>query len=228
MPPGDTSITANAKSNLLIQSGLPTAEVVLKEAELALTQATQTAPFAGRAADVQAQAGQLINRGDVICTLIDPRSLEAEFNLLEQEIASLTDRRTIYVSPIAQPELRVPATLDIINPRVDEGGLLRVRARLGNTGGASLYPGMNVDVTLEATSETAVLVPKEAIVLRSGKPLVFTYDADAKRAKWQYVTISHENDRQVALSDGVEPGQQVIVTGNLNLDHDSQVQLEVK
>ena len=227
LPPGDSSVSTAANENLLIQSGLPTAEVVLREAEFALQQATQTAPFAGRAADVKVQAGQFINRGEAICTLIDPTSLEAEFNLLEQEIASLGGRRTIYVSPLAQPDRQLSATLDIINPRVDESGLLRVRARLGDTGGTRLYPGMNVEVTLEATSEPAVLVPKQAIVLRSGKPLVFTYDADTRRAKWQYVTIGQENDEQVALSDGVEPGQQVIVGGNLNLDHDSQVRLEL-
>lgn len=228
LPPGDTSITQLARDNLLIQSGLPSAEVALEEADYLLGQAVQPAPFSGRAADVRVQVGQLINQGEEICTLIDPTSLEAEFSLLEQELGQLGEQQRVFVSPLAQPELRLPATLDIINPRVDEGGLLRVRARLGKTGGTRLYPGMNVTVTLEADTAPAVLVPKNAIVLRSGRPLVFTYDADSERAKWQYVTIAHENDAQVALADGVEPGQQVIVSGNLNLDHDSRVRVEVK
>ena len=228
LPPNDTVVSDGIKAKLLIQSGLPAANIALEEAEFALEQATQIAPFSGRAADVQVQTGQLISKGEIMCTLINPNSLEAEFNLLEQEIATLAGQRTIYITPIAQPELQLPATLDIINPRVNDGGLLRVRARLGATARARLFPGMNVNITIEASSETAVLIPKEAIVLRSGKPLVFTYDAEEERAKWQYITIAHENNEHVALSEGVEPGQQVIITGNLNLDHDSQVQVKVK
>ncbi len=228
LPPGDTSVTQLAKDNLLIQSGLPTAEVALAEAEYLLAQAVQTAPFAGGVADVKVQAGRLVSVGEEICTLIDPTSLEAEFTLIEQELATLGKNQRIYISPIAQPDLRISATLDIINPRVDEGGLLRVRARLGKTGGARLYPGMNVTVTLEGSSAPAVLVPKQAVVTRSGRSLVFTYDAASESAQWQYVTVVYENDEQVALSEGVEPGQQVIVTGNLNLDHDSRVRVAVK
>ena len=228
LPPGDTSVTQLARNNLLIQSGLPAAEVALEEAEYNLSQATQTAPFAGRAADVEVQVGQLVSLGEELCTLTDINTLEAEFSLLEQELSRLTERQRVFVSPIANPTLRIPATLDIINPRVDEGGLLRVRARLGKTGGARLYPGMNVTVILEGESETAILVPKEAVILRSGRSLVFTYDEESELAKWQYVTVLHENDEQVALSEGVEAGQQVIVSGNLNLDHDSRVRVEVK
>ena len=177
---------------------------------------------------MQVQAGRNISVGEALCTLIDLSSLEVEFNLLEQEIASLAEQSAVYVHPIASPDLRIPAKLNIINPQVEDGGFLRVRARLGSTGQARLYPGMNVDVILEATSAAAVLVPKQAVVLRSGKPVVFTYDADQGRAKWQYVTVAYENDRQVALSEGVQAGQQVITSGNLHIDHDSKAQLEVK
>lgn len=228
LPPGDTALSELARDNVLIQSGLPAAEVALKAARFALTQAVRLAPFPGRAAEVVAQPGQLVGAGEEICTLIDPGSLEAEFTLLEQEIARLDEQHSITVSPLAFPEVSLPATLDIVNPRVNEGGLLRVRARLRNTAGHRLYPGMNVTVTIAGRSAEAVLLPKEALVLRSGRPLVFTYDAESQRAKWQYVSVLHENDEMIAVSEGVEPGASVIVSGNLNLDHDSRVIVKVK
>ncbi|NJB84498.1 RND family efflux transporter MFP subunit [Lewinella marina] len=228
LPPGDTVLPRLARDNALIQSGLPAAEVALREAHYALTQAIQLAPFAGRAAEVEAQAGQLVGVGEEICTLIDPTSLEAEFTLLEQEIPRLDQGHRITVSPLALPEVKIPATLDIVNPRVNDGGLLRVRARLGNTGSHRLYPGMNVMVTIAGHSDEAVLLPKEALVLRSGRPVVFTYDEESARAKWQYVSVLHENDEMIAVGEGVEPGASVIVSGNLNLDHDARVIVKVK
>jgi len=227
LAPADSNlVTELARENILIQSGLPAAEVALREAEFNLSLARLTAPFPGRAADVKVQAGRLINSGEEVCTLIDPNSLEAEFSLLEQEVAGLNERRAVFVTPVARPDLRLPAELDIINPTVDEGGLLRVRARLRGKLPVGLYPGMTVTVTLEGRAPTAVVLPKAAVVERSGRTLVFVYDPVEERAKWQYVTVAFENDEAVALGDGVEAGQLVIVGGNLTLDHDSPVRVD--
>jgi len=215
LPPGDTTfkVTDLARRNIRIQSGLPAAEVALREAEFQLSLASLPAPFSGRAADVKVQAGQQISVGEEICTLIDPTSLEAEFSLLEQELDGLRAGGKIFVSPAARPDLRLPAALDIINPRVEDGGLLRVRARLSGRLPEGLYPGMNVNVILERSAPTAVLLPKSAVVNRSGRSLVFTYAEEEQRAKWQYVTVGYV-------------GQAVIVSGNLTLDHDVVVRLE--
>ena len=225
LPAGDTTITELAKANVLIQSGLPAAEAALAEAEFLLSQTRQTAPFSGRAADVKVQAGRQVAPGETVCTLVDLGSLEAEFMLLEQELGSLAKGRRVFVSPVAQPELALPAVLDIVNPRVDEGGLLRVRARLQGTGEKTLYPGMNVTVTLEGRAAEAVVVPKAAVVLRGGRPLVFAYDEDTERVAWQYVTVVAENDEAVAISEGVTAGQRVVVGGNFSLDHDARVRV---
>lgn len=221
-----SQITDLARENILIQSGLPAAEIVLRQAEYNLSLAQQTASFGGRAADVVVQVGSLIAAGEEVCTLVDLGSLEAEFSLLEQEIAGLGERRAVFITPVSRPKMKLPADLDIINPSVDDGGLLRVRARLRGRIPDGLYPGMNVMVTLEGKAPEAIVLPKSAIVERSGRTLVFTHDEDTGRAKWQYVTVGYENDERVAVLEGVEIGQSVIVTGNLTLDHDAAVRLE--
>lgn len=53
LPTGNSSVTDLARENLLIQSGLPAAEVALAEARFQLSLTAQSAPFAGRVADVQ-------------------------------------------------------------------------------------------------------------------------------------------------------------------------------
>lgn len=220
------TLTSTQQENLLIQSGLPAAEAALNEALFQLDQCQYIAPFGGIAADVKVQENQSVNPGEELCTLIDLNTLEAEFSLLEQEILSIDAKTAIYITPIAQPDLKLPATLDIINPKVDKGGLLRVRARLSALPkGVKLYPGMNVTIVLEGRSPTLVIIPKKAVVLRSGRSVVFTYDPASKRAQWKYVTVSHENDEQVGIAAGLTKGEQVIVSGNLTLDHDSEVAL---
>lgn len=228
LPSGDSLVSELARENLLIQSGLPSAEVALQEARYQLSLTDLAAPFTGQAADVKVQVGQVIARGEEICTLVDLGSLEVEFSLLEQELGAELERYAVFVSPIAQPQLRLSATLDRINPIVEEDGLLRVRARLRSTGRQRLYPGMNVLVELESKAAAAVLVPKSAVVTRSERTLVFTLDTVSQRAQWKYVTVGAENDTQVAIGEGIEAGELVIVAGNLTLDHDVPVRIASK
>lgn len=224
-PDVDSTLTAEQLTTVRAQSGLAAAEQELRRTEFELSRTEVTAPFGGWIADVAVEAGQLVNPGQRVATLIDPASLEAEFLLLESEIATLGPGRRVRVRPVSDPTLELIAILDIINPQVDENGLLRVRARLPKVRRGTLYPGMNLDITLERPTPPAVLVPKPAVVLRSDRPVVFVYDSTQQRAQWRYVTILHENDEAVALSEGVEAGEAVIVRGNLNLDHDSPVRV---
>ncbi|MDE6378363.1 MAG: efflux RND transporter periplasmic adaptor subunit, partial [Duncaniella sp.] len=71
--------------------------------------------------------------------------------------------------------------------------------------------------------ERALVIPKSALVLRSGRQVVFTLDGD--KAMWNYVTTGLENLNHYTVTDGLAPGMKVIVTGNLNLAHEAPVKV---
>jgi hypothetical protein len=127
-------------------------------------------------------------------------------------------------------ELR--ATVSAINPVVDDQGLVRIHARIQpddlRRHAACLLEGMNIRAVLEKRLPNQLVVPKSAVVLRSGKPVVFTYDEASGLAKWNYVTVLYENDTHAAIGEGLKPGDLVIFEGNLNLDHDARVAVEGK
>jgi multidrug efflux pump subunit AcrA (membrane-fusion protein) len=56
--------------------------------------------------------------------------------------------------------------------------------------------------------------------------VVFTYESGL--AKWNYVKTSFENSTQYVITEGLSPGDSVIVKGNLNLAHDAKVKLTEK
>lgn len=65
------------------------------------------------------------------------------------------------------------------------------------------------------------MVPKKAVVLRSGRQVVFTWE-DGK-ALWNYVTTGAENFDSYVIEEGLRPGQIIIVDGNEDLAHESPV-----
>jgi hypothetical protein len=83
--------------------------------------------------------------------------------------------------------------------------------------------------------EDRVSVPKDAIVERSRREVVFVFEpesegSDTGRAKWRYVTTGLENEDAVEIvpsgdTDMVDEGEIVLVGGHTTLTHDAMVRL---
>jgi hypothetical protein len=69
-----------------------------------------------------------------------------------------------------------------------------------------------------------LVVPKEALVIRQGKDVIFVRQDSL--AIWKYVKVEYENSTSVSVSEGLEPGDLVIVAGNINLAHETIVREE--
>lgn len=114
-----------------------------------------------------------------------------------------------------------------VNPLVDTNGMVKVKADVNGEG--RLFSGMNVRVSVRRNLGEQLVIPKTAVVLRSGKQVVFTLKEG--KAMWNYVHTGLENATEYIVSDksqkGVEDGllegDTVIVTGNLNLAHEAEV-----
>lgn len=80
---------------------------------------------------------------------------------------------------------------------------------------------MNCSVTINLPSGNTLIVPREALVMRSDRPVVFTLVND--KAKWNYVTVGRTNGKDVEITGGLKAGEQVITSNNLQLAHDAPV-----
>ena len=74
-----------------------------------------------------------------------------------------------------------------------------------------------------------LLVPREAIVTRDGRPVVFKVENG--RALWVYVQLGRQNDRLVEIEridqgGPLDPGTQVVVSNHLTLTHDAKVKVK--
>ncbi|MEM8524756.1 MAG: efflux RND transporter periplasmic adaptor subunit [Bacteroidota bacterium] len=218
----DTSVSAQKLKLVNTLSGYNKSKHAIKQAEHELSKVNIHAPFSGIIADVKVQAEQQVSGGETVCTLLDPNSFEAVFTLLEQDATRVKKGESVKIFPLSLPEQTLTGRITAINPIVDEQGLVTVYARLNNSR-RSLFEGMNVKVVIERPVYQQLIVPKSAVVLRSGKAVVFTYEEPL--AKWNYVTVAHENDVSAAISEGLSKTDTIIYIGNLNLDHDAQVVL---
>lgn len=225
-PLGDT-VTPPAEVVQLarIRSGYADATASLRSALRSLEQCSLRAPFAGKVADVGQQVYEK-SKGE-FCTLLDDSRFNVRFTVLESEYGLLRPGMEVAVSPFADLRKEVRGHILAVNPSIDEHGQVQVDAEVANDG--SLADGMNVRVAVRQRVPGLLVVPKNAVVIRDNLEVLFRYK-DGK-AQWTYVHTSLANSREYVVeantNRGAElnPGDLVIVTGNLNLADGSEVTL---
>ncbi len=221
----DTSVSAQRLEFINKLSGYNKALHGLEIAKRALEKTQVYAPFSGYLADVKVRSQDYLAPGQEICTLIDPGSFEVSFSLVEQSALDMKLGTSISFSPLATPNKVYRAKISAVNPMVDAQGLVKFYAKIVGAN-HRLWEGMQVHLSINRQVDQQVIVPREALVLRSGRPVVFTYDKKSGLAKWNYIEIAYENSQEIAIKEGIAPGQEVIINGNLNLDHDAKVQIQ--
>lgn len=205
-----------------VKSGYAQSRAAWHMAKYELEQAVITAPFDGVVANLQSHSFNRPDASKPFCRVIGNRGMEINFKVLESELPLLGRGDRVEVTPFAGITGSCSGTVTEINPLVDENGLVSVRANVN--GGGKLFDGMNVRVSVKRSVPDLFVVPKSAVVLRTGKQVVFTLK-DGK-AMWNYVTTGMENMTEYTVTgDGMTEGAQVIVTGNVNLAHEAPVKV---
>lgn len=223
-------ISEKRKHFLQLSSGLKNAELNLEKSKLELDNTILRAPFSGRIADLETKVFNSPTSGKPFCRLIDDRTFEVIFPILESEIGRLKVGQAVTMRPFVEDSVFYTGKITEINPVVNEHGLVTVKALVPNTDG-DLIQGMNVKVFIKDNVPNNLIVPKEAVVLRNNRQVVFTFSEG--KAMWNYQETILENSTSYSIvkeKDGsqvIQPGDTVITIGNLNLAHEAEVKFRM-
>jgi RND family efflux transporter MFP subunit len=194
-------------------------------AEYEVKQAVLVAPFDGVVANLFDKQYNMPKTSEPFCRIIRTGNMEVDFMVLESELPLIKAGDKVEVTPYAAAAGMRTGNISEINPLVDENGMVRVKAQVN--GGDKLFDGMNVRVSVKRSLENQMVIPKTAVVLRSGKQVVFTLEDSL--ALWKYVHTGLENMTEYTLmdweADGLQEGMTIITTGNVNLAHEAPVKV---
>lgn len=224
--------TNNVPADILnvakIRSGYSSALNSYKIAQIALQNATLTAPHSGVVANLTVKPHEYSS--EAVCTIIDDSAFNVEFKVLEGELPYIATGREVAVQPFIDVTQNYSGTIKEINPYVDEKGQIAVTASISNKGG-KLIEGMNVKVFIKSVKENLPTVPKSAVVMRDGYDVLFVFNPQTGKAEWRYVDILHSNSTHHVVRGHKEKdvqldeGEAIIISGNLNLADGSDVEI---
>ena len=218
----DAKVVENTKNRILVTSGLSLAEVELKEAELNLARCEVRAPVSGRIANIKFKEGSLVTKNAEFAEILSTDQLLLRVKVLESDFPFISSGQKAEIYPISDPQNSLDGQVIAINPKVDENGLVQVTLSVNSS--KSLLPGMNARAIIRAPQRNSLVVPKDAVVYRSGRAVVFTVEG-GKESKWNYVEVGRDNGREIEVLEGIPENSTVITTNNLQLAHQAPVQI---
>ncbi len=207
-----------------VTAGLAQAEQNLERSRLALSRTRIIAPFTGRVADLEVEAGQRVATGQIVLTLLEDDRMKVAVDVLEADLVRMRVGATARVRVPALEGRLFAGTIYAINPSIDpKTGTGRVTVALPNPQ-RQLIAGLFAYVELE-TQRLAerLVVPADAVLVRQGRDLVFCIEDG--RAQWTYVTVGERSGDEVEVVEGLSPGDTVAVAGHFALAHDAPVEI---
>ena len=190
------------------------------------------APIAGRVGLRPIDAGNYIAAGNAngIATITQISPIDVQFSIPQDRVPELKDRIGAGAQlPVTAwdrartHQLEAGTFLTLDNQIDTQTGTIKAKARFANTGG-TLFPNQFVNVQLLLrTIEGAVVVP--VIALRHGPSGDFVYVVNADRTvTLRNVVAGISSVSDVAITQGLTVGEQVVTEGGDRLKEGTQVQ----
>jgi membrane fusion protein (multidrug efflux system) len=196
-----------------------------------------TAPFSGRLGIRQVDLGQYIAPGTPIVTLQQLDPIFIDFYLPQQALAQIKVGQAVTAKVDTFPDEKFSGKVVAINPLVNAASRnVEVRATFDNPQ-EKLLPGMfaTVDISVGA-SQQYVTLPKTAIYYNSYGDIAYVIPGGQEGqggerhyiARQVFVKTGDTRGDQVAVLDGIKPGDVVVTAGQNKLHNGSPVQIDNK
>jgi len=192
------------------------------------------APFSGRLGIRQVDLGQYIAPGSPIVTLQELDPIFIDFYLPQQALEKIKVGQDVTAKVDTYPGLKFGGKIQAINPLVNTASRnVQVRAAFNNPD-EKLLPGMFATIDIDVgTPQHYVTLPKTAIYYNSYGDIVYVIKdgSEAKGGERQrtaqqvFVKTGESRGDQVAVLDGVGPGDIVVTAGQNKLHNGSPVQI---
>ena len=214
----DSRITQEAAANRIRNLGAGDGDIhYLEKTGKTQTNLVVRSPIDGVVVKRAVEPGAFANIGDILATLADPKALWFLGNVYEQDIAKIQKGQTIILRTEAYPDKVFTAKTNFIAPTIDpDTRALVIRCDVDNSDGL-LRPDMFASGKLQVGSSQAVVLPQTAIVrVREMRYVIIRTAPDTFR---RFVVKGFDLDgKQFAVTEGVEPGMQVLTDGAVLLN----------
>ena len=204
------------------------AQASLDELRINLENTVMVSPVEGFVGRRYLDPGAYVTQSTAVVSIVDIRLVRLVANLVERDLQRVHEGVKTRIEVDAFPGESFLGEVARIAPILDPATrTAEIEIEIPNAD-FRLKPGMYARVSLSVGSKSAALViPREAVVLRNSARGVFVTDPRAERPTVRFVTlaIGLEDDERIEVTDGIAEGDVVVTTGAAGLQHGDPILL---
>ncbi len=175
------------------------------------------APIAGTCLHRQATIGRMVDSEEVLCEIVDTRTMWAELDVPERALTSVRAGHEVVLTVDALGATEFTGKIDYIAPEIDRHTrTAKARVKLENPDGllrANLFVRARIAL---GPRHAQVLVPRSALQLAKGAELVFVELTPGSYEARRVRSLPGHGDL-IALEGGVAAGERVVTAGSFLL-----------
>ncbi|MFC3040378.1 efflux RND transporter periplasmic adaptor subunit [Virgibacillus xinjiangensis] len=178
------------------------------------------APRDGEVMNLAVQEGDMATAEEPLAIIADMNEMTVEFTVTAEVRDLLTEGDVL--DAVIEGET-YEAEVVTVRAMPDDTGLYPVEATIPNEDDR-LVPGMIAELTIpETVAEGALIIPTQALVEEDGS--TFVYLVEENSAVKTKITPVETQTEETAVEGEIEPGDQVVTTGQSNLSDEDTVEV---
>ncbi|MGI8496917.1 MAG: efflux RND transporter periplasmic adaptor subunit [Gemmatimonadaceae bacterium] len=193
------------------QAQLADARARLALAEKQLQKTQIRAPFSGVVSDRPVSAGDVVQPGAAIITVVDPSSMKLEGSVPAEAIGALKRGQPVQFQVNGYPGKSFTGHIDRINPTADPATRqVRVTVSLPNSGN-TLVGGLFADGRVSSETRNGLTVPVAAVDQRGVRPAVMRLRQGQVEQVAVELGLRDEHGERVEIRSGVAAGDTLLL-----------------
>lgn len=221
----NTLLAGNATTELQVNDTKYNYENALNQAEQIKKQiadANVKAPIGGRIVQKDIEPGEYITVGKVLGRVLDVARLKVEVPVNESDVYRLREGQTVRVSSDVFPGKTFSGRISYIAPQGSEEHNYPVEITIDNANGLRAGTFVNVDFS-QKSNQRALQIPRAALVESIKNPYVYVINGNTVSRRT--ITVGRDFGDSIEVLSGLNAGDQVVTTGQLNLSEGKPVQI---
>jgi membrane fusion protein (multidrug efflux system) len=213
----ERDIDQSRRASIAAQAALEDANSRLATAEKAYRSTTVTAPFSGVVSERPVSAGDVVQPGTALFTVVDPSSMRLEASVPAEQLASIRIGVPVDFTVSGYPGRQFVGRITRINPTADPTTRqVRIYVSIPNEGRA-LVGGLFANGRMSTATKMGLVVPQSAVDVRGSIPSVMRVKQGKAEKVQVQIGLTDKTSETIEVLSGLQPGDTLLLGAALGI-----------
>ena len=207
----ERDIEQSRRASISAQAALEDANSRLATAEKAYRSTTVTAPFSGVVSERPVSAGDVVQPGSALFTVVDPSSMRLEASVPAEQLSLIRVGVPVVFTVSGYPGREFVGHITRINPTADPTTRqVRIYVSIPNAGRA-LVGGLFANGRMSSATKMGLIVPQTAVDVRGTAPFVMRVRQGKVEKVQVQVGLTDESSETIEVLSGLQAGDTLLL-----------------